>query len=101
MGNKTPDRSEILEPLHACLRELLERDKQGSSQAVKYTDNDVVAATLLFAHILGNRLVHRLSDEKVGISMAGELGKHYAALINEVTLGMSTVDTSKFYKGRG
>lgn len=100
-GENTFGESEILEPLHTCLRELLERDRTGSSLDIKYTDDDVVAATLMYAHILGNRLIHNLTEEKAGIALAQELTKHYSVLINEVTLGMSKVDTSVYYKGRG
>lgn len=98
-GN-TPNESEILEPLHACLRELLEYQRQGKDGSIIYTDDDVIAITLLYSTILGSRLANILASEKVGITLAVEMSRHYAALVNETTQGMSRVNTSAYYKGR-
>lgn len=99
--SRPADISEILEPVHTCLRELLEREKKGMSQSVVYTDDDVMAAALLFTHVTGNRLVHQLTEEKVGIGMASKLAKHYSALINEITDSMSGINPATYYKDEG
>lgn len=99
-GNNSLEESEILEPLHTCLRELLELEKQGRGLNYTYTDHDVIAATLMYVTVLSNRMLHKLKDEKVSIGMATDLAKHYNALVHEVTLGMSGIDTSTFFKER-
>lgn len=99
-GNNTLEESEILEPLHACLREVLEMERQGRGLNYRYTDHDVIAASLMYATILSNRLIHHLKDEKAGIGLANEVGQHYTALIREITLGMTGIDTSTFFKER-
>jgi len=99
-GGITPDETELLEGLHSTVRECLERDRLGKTHLIEYTESDVIAVTLLYAHILGNRLIHHLTREKTGIGLANELAQHYASIINEVTLGMGRVDTSVYYKGR-
>lgn len=95
-----PEISEVLEPLHHCLRELLERERKGISQSIVYTDDDVMAATLMYSHILGNRLVSKLTEEKVSLGMSSNTGRHFSTLINEVTLGMSNIDPSRYYQNR-
>lgn len=97
-GGNTLKESEILEPLHTCLRELIDRDLNRKGDLIKYTDDDVVAATLLYSHILGNRLVHTLTDERVSIGMAQELARNYSNEIQNVTTSMSRVDVSNYYK---
>lgn len=99
-GKNTFEESEILEPLHTCLRELLELEKQGRGVNNEYTDHDIIAATLMYATVLGNRMYHNLKNEKASIGMASDMSQHYTALIREVTLGMSGVDTSTFFKER-
>jgi hypothetical protein len=99
-GANTLEESEFLEPLHTCLRELLELEKQGKSLNYRWTDHDVIAATLLYATILSNALVHNLKDSNASINMAADLSQHYSALIKEVTLGMSGIDVSNYFKER-
>jgi hypothetical protein len=86
------EKSEILEPLHACLREILERDRYNNPDLIKYTDEDVKAATLFFSHILGNRLYHNLVDEKVSIGLSKKISTDYAESILVLARQMSGVD---------
>lgn len=99
-GGITPDETELLEGLHTTVRECLERDRQGKSHLMEYTDSDVIAVTLLYAHILGNRLIHHLTREKATLGISNEIALHYGVLINELTLAMSQVDTSVYYRAR-
>jgi hypothetical protein len=93
--------SEILEPLHACLRELLESDRRGKTHLIEYTDKDVIAASLVYSHILGNRLVHHLTKEKASLERTKLLGNSYGEAIQKLTKGMSGVDLNDYYKGKG
>ena len=99
-GGNTLEESEILEPLHACLRELLERERLGKSHLMEYSDDDVIATALLFSHIMGNRLVHNLTDENVSIGMSQKLAVEYGAQIQLLTLSMSGVDLSNAFKDK-
>lgn len=92
--------TEVLEPIHRTLKELLDMERKGLSEDIVYTDIDITAVTLLYAHVMGNRLVDKLTEEKAGIGLASELGKHFAATIAETTMGMTGVDTSKYHRKR-
>lgn len=100
-GKNTLEESEILEPIHNTLRELLELEAKGKGWSAKYTDHDVIAITLLYSMVLGNRLVHQLKEEKAGLELAQSLSNHFAATIQEVSLGMSKVNVKDYYKQRG
>lgn len=95
------EHSEILEPIHACLRELLEKEKNNSSPDIKYTDTDVVAVTLLYSLVLGNRLYHSFREEKVGIAHAQHVSEYFSQLIQQTTHGMSQVSVKGFYNAKG
>jgi len=89
--------SEVLEPIHSTLRELIDVESKGGHKGT-YTDSDVIAVTLLYSLICGNRLLRQIEDEKVGVVMAHNISQHYTALIQAITNGMSGVDVSKHYK---
>lgn len=99
-GKSTLEESEILEPLHTCLREVLELEKQGRGLNYRYTDHDILAVTLMYATVLSNRMIHNLKDEKASIGIATDMSHHYTALIREVTLGMTKIDASNYFKER-
>lgn len=99
-GGNTLEESEVLEPVHSCLRELLERERQGKAWNQKFTDHDVIAITLLYSMIMGNRLYHYLSEEKASITIAASLSQHYTAAIQETTFSMSRVNVAEYYKER-
>lgn len=100
-GENTFEESEILEPIHSCLRELLELEHIGKGYKARFTDHDIIAITLLYSIITGNRLVHRLVEEKVGITLSNELANHFGNIITQVTKGMTNVDMIEYYKKKG
>lgn len=89
--------TEMLEPVHNIVRELLEIEKKGKNVPV-YTDSDVIATALLFAHVMGNRLSDKLIDERVSIGMSKHLASTYGDSIALLTKQMSSVDLNS-YKG--
>lgn len=100
MKLKQSDISEILEPVHSCLAELILREQQAKSQNMRYTDADVQAATLLYAHVLSNRYIHYLTEQNAPLTVAENTTLSYLTVIKEITMSMSQVDTSKILKGR-
>lgn len=96
-GENSMEESEILEPIHTCLRELLELERKGKSQNYEFTDHDIVAATLLYSHILGNRLIHNLTDERASIGLSKHLGSTYGDAIQVLTKQMTGVDIKVMY----
>ncbi len=94
------EQTEILEPLHNTLRELLELESQGKSQDLEYTDDDIIAATLVYTHVTGNRLIHWLTEEKASIGIAKILSANMALQITTLTKQITNVDVSKYYKGK-
>jgi hypothetical protein len=98
-GGNTLNESEILEGVHACVRELLDVESKGNGDKLDYTDDDVIAVTLLYSLVMGNRLIKTLTDERVSIGMSKEIASNYAFQLRQLTLGMTRVDTSSYYKG--
>lgn len=100
-GGNTSEISEILEPLHACLKELIERDHLNKSHLIEYTDRDVVAISMMYAHILGNRLIHNLTDEKASLGLSQHLATTYGNMIHDITESMSGVDVRVYSNSKG
>lgn len=90
--------SEILEPVHATVKEILDRDSRGSADT-EYTDSDVIAVALLYASVCSKRLVQTLKDEKVSLGYSQQIATNYGNMIQEITLGMTGVDVGNYYKG--
>lgn len=65
-------KTEKLEPLHR-LAEEIQRDDAAGRLPLEYTREDVIAATAVFAHIMGVNFVHYLEDEKIGIAAGRKL----------------------------
>jgi hypothetical protein len=98
-GKNTLKESEILEPVHACLRELIERERLGKPFGT-FSDDDVVAVTLLYSMVMGNRLLERLKAETVGINFSQEISNYFSIMLQDMTLGMSKVNVTQYYKGK-
>jgi len=92
------EESEILEPLHNCLRELLARDEAKKGHLMEYTDADVIAAHLMYTHIMGNRFAHRSGRDKIPLETTTFLAQNYAAQIRLTTKQMSSLDIAEYYK---
>lgn len=99
-GKNTLEESEILESVHYSLREILERQRVGKPYT-GYTDHDVIAITLLYSIVMGDRMVEQLKDEKVGLEVAQNLSDYFASVIQATTLGMSRVNVKDYYKEKG
>ncbi len=52
-------KSEILEPLHVVAEEVSEVDRRGKAHLIEYTELDVIAATVVFTHVLANKKAHQ------------------------------------------
>lgn len=99
-GENTLEESEILEPVHTALREILERQRVNKPYT-GYTDHDVIAITLLYSMVMGDRLVEFLKSEKIGLEAAQVLSDHFAQVIQQTTEAMSQVNVKDYYKQRG
>lgn len=91
------EKSEILEPVHAVVRELIERDRRGVSHHNEFTDSDIVGVTLLYAHVTTNRLIHTMTEEKVSIGFSKSTALGYGELIKTITQNMTNVDMDNHY----
>lgn len=92
------EESEILEPLHHCLRELLARDEAKKSHLMEYTDADVIAVHLMYTHIMGNRFAHRSGRNRIPIETTTFLAQNFAAQIRLTTKQMAALDIAEYYK---
>lgn len=96
--DNTLEISEILEPLHNCLRECIERDDDAKGHLMIYTDADVVAATLMFSHVLGNRMAHKLTNMKSDQASIKKMAQDSGERIRLITKHMSGVNLAEYYK---
>ena len=92
------EESEILEPLHNCLRELLARDEAKKNHLIEYTDADVIAAHLMYTHIMANRFAHRSGRERLPMETVQFIAQNYAAQIRLTTKQMANLDIAEYYK---
>lgn len=92
------EESEILEPLHNCLRELIAVDEAKKNHLIEYTDADVVAVHLMYTHIMGNRLAHRLGREGAPLETTTHLASTYAEQIRLTTKEMAKLDIAEYYR---
>ena len=89
-------KSEILEALHDTAMELLLTEETGKSRLIEYTKHDVIAASLVFMHILSNIAAHRYSRNGVFDLAAVELEmKEFHTDIKEIVNEMTGVDLDK------
>ena len=100
-GENTLEESEILEPLHACLREVMEYDKQKKAHLLRFTDHDIVAVTLLYSQVCGNRLGHNLASEGINEKLLREIANNFGRFIQELTLAMTRVDVVGHFNEEG
>lgn len=93
---KKPEESEILEPVHNCVRELLGRDEAG--RKMEYSDEDVIAASLLYSSVLGSRLSQKLNESNASMALCTDLALSCGQRIRQLTIDMSSVDTNTHYR---
>lgn len=94
----TEDWSEVLEPIHHVVRELIEKESKTEGQSEPFTDSDVIAVTLLYSMVMGNRFYYELDSEKVGLGFAQKMSNHFSKTIQDTTMAMSGLDVKKYYK---
>ena len=84
-------KSEILELLHSVAEEVSELDAKKKSHLLEYTELDVIAAAVVFTHVMANRKAHqyvRIAGPKDLDRAADEMssyGKRIKDLVNEMT----------------
>ncbi len=98
-GENTLEESEMLEAIHSCLREIIARDEAGTGHLIEYSEHDIIAITLLYTKILGNRLAGKLADEKVSLKYSEELALSYGEMVRQLTKSMSGIDVIKHFGG--
>lgn len=96
-GKNTLDESEILEPMHSCLRELVEYEMQGRGHLLEFTEHDIVAVAMLFSTVCGKKLTHDLIKSTSTPEQMKHMGNVYARLIRDITFGMTKVDVLEHY----
>lgn len=93
--------SEILEPVHHAVASLIDLEANGKGMQEPYTDSDVIAVSLLYSLVLGNRLYYILDDQKASLTMAKSLSEHFSSVVQETTFAMSGINMKTYYKERG
>ena len=84
-------KTEKLESLHRLAEEII-RDDEAGREALQYTRDDVIAATVVFSHIMGARFVQYLEHEKVGIKAGRRLTKDLGNRIGGVVSFATDLD---------
>lgn len=90
-------RSEILEPLHSVARELADLDSRGKAHLIEYTKLDVIAAAMVFTHIMANKKAHQYV-QALNVKDVDTVTKEmedYGKRIRQLVLDMTAVDLGK------
>lgn len=98
--NGQADWTESLEPLHHLVAELIRQEQLGKGTSEPYTDSDIIAVTLLYSILLGNRLYYQMDNHKATMALAKQVSEHFSTIIQETTYGMSGIDMQTYYKKR-
>lgn len=90
-------KSEILEPIHDVALELSEIDKLNNVHQIKYTELDVIAATVVFIHVLANQKAHYYvnKDETTDSEIITEEMQEYGKRIYNIVEDMTGIDVTK------
>lgn len=89
-----------MEPLHNVASELSEVDRRGKAHLYEYTELDVIAATLVFTHILANKKAHQyveVASEDDLDSIIQEM-HNYGARIRKLVKDMSGIEIDETKK---
>lgn len=90
-------RSETLEPLHSVARELADLDNRGKAHLIEYTKLDVIAAAMVFTHIMANKKAHQYV-QALNVKDVDTVTKEmedYGKRIRQLVLDMTAVDLGK------
>lgn len=68
---------------------------------VEYTDRDIIAATLMYAHVLGNRQLLNLMDERASIGLSQHLTESFGQTVHLLTKQIADVDVNAVYNKEG
>ena len=90
-------KSEILEPLHALAYELIDVDARQKGFLIEYTEDDIMAAAIVFNHIIQNKRIHIESRTNIKLSDAIENSKHFGQELHEFILKNTGVNTKTYY----
>lgn len=83
--------TEKLEPLHHLAEEILGDDAKGKFP-LKYTKDDIVAATVVFSHVMGAQFTHVMIDEKVPLGVSRHLAQHLGTEVQHLVKYATKVD---------
>lgn len=83
--------TEKLESLHRLAEEIMQDDAEGKFP-MKYTKDDVLAATVVFSHVMGAQFSHYMIDEKMPIGASRHLTQHLGAEISKTVKYATTID---------
>jgi hypothetical protein len=92
--------SEILEPLDRLATELLQEDDAHRSHFVRYSDEDIVSAVLVFQHVLGNRAAWYyidMHDPNRSDIDTNQIATDLGTGISDLVMKMANFDIKKHY----
>lgn len=86
-----------MEPLHDVASELSEVDRRGKAHLIEYTESDVIAATIVFTHILANKKAHQYAEitNVEGFNRIVKEMHDYGARIRALVKEMSGVEVNE------
>ena len=93
-------KTEMLEPLHNVAVEVSDIDRRGKAHLLEYTELDVVAAAVVFTHIMANKKAHsqvEITNVKDFEKVVGEM-RDYGIRIRQLVKEMTGVDLNENIK---
>ena len=93
--------TEYLEPLHHVAREVVELEATNKAFYYEYYDEDVMAAVLVFNHVLANRKIHFHNKINKPMDQSTAELKLYGEQLRALVEYMTGIDTQTYYKDKG
>lgn len=87
-------RSEILEPVHHVAEEIADMQERDIVHSIEYTKLDVIAATIVFSHVLANIKANQYIKDNEGKATAQMKQDmfNYGAQIHKIVKDMTGID---------
>lgn len=95
-----PQITEYLEPLHQVAREVVDIEARNKSYFYEYLDEDVMAAVLVFNHIMASRKIHHHHKINKPINQANEELMVYGEQLRALVEYMTGIDTQTYYSDK-
>lgn len=90
--------TEPLEDLDRLVLYLMKLDETHQAEKYEYDNEDIMNATHVFMHVIGNRHAHNLLKSGLNIKEASKRAEDMGQLLHDIVLRYTSVDTQTYYQ---